>query len=145
MSKKPELKVVDFENDIGQTVRPGDEVIIVTTGYSHSVNTRKGVYLGRKGEQKGCSCRVVEYKMRYRHKTTGEELDSIHSLMPRYPSRKYGVRYGTPEYEEANREWNALYEKYQEECKAIRDQYEPFKVPYFRYTTLQRNRIYKLS
>lgn len=35
-----------FTNHIGQVINEGDEVIVVTTGYSHSVDVRKGIFLG---------------------------------------------------------------------------------------------------
>ena len=40
------INPVPFKNDLDQTINPGDEVVIVTTGYSHSVSTNKAVYLG---------------------------------------------------------------------------------------------------
>lgn len=33
-------------NSIGQAIQPGDDVIFVTTGYSHNVNVRRGRFLG---------------------------------------------------------------------------------------------------
>lgn len=41
-----ELVVESWTNSIGQTINPGDEVIYVGTGYSHSVSVNKGVFAG---------------------------------------------------------------------------------------------------
>ena len=35
-----------YINKFGQLIRPGDRVVCVTTGYSHSVATREGVFVG---------------------------------------------------------------------------------------------------
>lgn len=37
---------VDFTNNIGQVIKPGDKIICITTGYSHRVQVRQGTYLG---------------------------------------------------------------------------------------------------
>lgn len=41
-----ELVVESWTNAIGQTINPGDEVIYVGTGYSHSVTVKKGKFGG---------------------------------------------------------------------------------------------------
>lgn len=35
-----------FTNEFGQTIQPGDEVVYVGTGYSHSVSVNKGKFAG---------------------------------------------------------------------------------------------------
>lgn len=35
-----------YVNEIGQELLPGDKVVCVTTGYSHSVSTFTGIYEG---------------------------------------------------------------------------------------------------
>lgn len=35
-----------FVNDLGQTINPGDEVIYIGSGYSHSTKVRRGVFDG---------------------------------------------------------------------------------------------------
>lgn len=37
---------VPFENDIGQIIEVGDDVIAVTSGWGNHINTRKGIYAG---------------------------------------------------------------------------------------------------
>lgn len=46
MTTKNEFRPMLFKNDIGQMLQPGDPIVCVTTGYSHNVNVRKGVYRG---------------------------------------------------------------------------------------------------
>lgn len=41
------LEEIPFTNNIGQTINPGDRVVIVTTGYSHRVHVRTGTYAGK--------------------------------------------------------------------------------------------------
>lgn len=151
MAKKPVLNAVSYTNSIGQVINPGDEVVIFTQGYNHSVNTKKGVYLGLKG--KGCSCRVTEKHTKYRHKETGEEVGFYYNddykaryndsnEWPRPPS---GFRYGTPEYQQAYEVYRKEYDAWQVKQQKIQELYEQFEVPYFRHTTLQLNRIYKID
>lgn len=162
---KPVLNAVDYKNSIGQTIKPGDDVIIVTTCTSR-VNIKPGIYLGKKND--GVSCRVLEHHTHYRFKETGEDVKwnwyghaKERGLLPEYP--KYvpyagtpAPRYGDPEYQQkyaAYKEeydaWskqrqadNAEYSRKNQEAFA---QYESFKVPYNRHTTLQLNRIYKMD
>ena len=35
-----------FKNHIGQVIVPGDDVIVVSTGYSNSVSCRQGIFSG---------------------------------------------------------------------------------------------------
>ena len=35
-----------WTNSIGQVIQPGDDVIFVTTGYSHNVKVRQGRFIG---------------------------------------------------------------------------------------------------
>jgi hypothetical protein len=157
---KLELKVVDHENNIGQTINPGDEVVIVTSGYNHSVSIKRGTYLGKKN--KGCSCRVVESNTKYRFKETGEDVGHWwhdharkRGVMPERPVQPIyprSARWGSPEYSEQQEEIRKLsskyseeYSQYNEKVRKIGEDYESFKVPYDRYTTLQLNRIYKLD
>ena len=60
MTKKT-LQEVPFKNDIGQEINPGDSVVIVTSGYNHSVNTAKGTYLGKTGD--GVTCSVYDLSL----------------------------------------------------------------------------------
>lgn len=40
-----------FINELGQTIKVGDQVVAVSTGYSHRINITKGMYLGRRGNK----------------------------------------------------------------------------------------------
>ena len=41
-----------FTNEIGQTINPGDEVVVVTTGYAHRVNVYTAKFLGVRRNKK---------------------------------------------------------------------------------------------
>lgn len=41
-----EFKAIPFVNGVAQTINPGDKVLAITTGYSHSTETRMVTYLG---------------------------------------------------------------------------------------------------
>ena len=147
---KPVLKEVEFTNNLGQVIKPDDEVVIITSGYNHRVNIRQGVYLGTKNDN--ASCRVTEYHTKYRFKETGEDVGyywSDHRTKTfgedPFPRTKSGLRYGTPEYSEAYAEYQRLYGEWQKRQLEYAAKYEEFKVPYYRHTTLQLNRIYKLD
>ena len=43
---KSKRKVEPFTNKFGQVVEPGDTVACVTQGYSHSVHSYTGIYVG---------------------------------------------------------------------------------------------------
>lgn len=163
MANKLELKLVEHKNRLGQVIKPGDEVVIVTTGYSHSVSINKGEYLGKKNE--GCSCRVQETRTHYRFKETGEEMTAWYTdaekrgllpkrpEYPKYPQRPAGWNYQTPEYKEyqatvsaIQAEYSKAYTVYYEAYNKVKaDHYENVRVPHWRYTTLQLNRIFKLD
>lgn len=42
--------ITPFTNALGQVIQPGDKVLVVTEGYSHSIKCRTGIYLGSRGE-----------------------------------------------------------------------------------------------
>ena len=39
-------KPIEFANEIGQIIQPGDHVITVSAGFSHNIRTTAGVYVG---------------------------------------------------------------------------------------------------
>ena len=41
-----EFKEESFKNHIGQVVNPGDDVIMIASGYNGRINIRKGKFLG---------------------------------------------------------------------------------------------------
>lgn len=51
------MKTLDksFTNNIGQTIEPGEHVVMVTSGCGHSVITRQGIYLGLYNGKPQCS------------------------------------------------------------------------------------------
>lgn len=133
--------VVAFTNDIGQVINPGDEVIIVTTGYSHNVSTNRGTYIGLH-KNGGAQCVKKVKNSFYAFKDTGERVPG--SFFQENNNRLNAWI----------KEWRAnnpgQYAYYNEpEYKAIRaeamDKVE-LKYEYVdRRTTLQLNRIYKLA
>lgn len=152
MTKKPVLQEVEFQNEIGQVIKPGDEVVIITSkSYSHGVRVNTGTYLGKKNN--GVSCRVQQSHTKWRHKETGEDVgyywgpDAVkrYGELP-YPRANWtGLRYGTPEYDAERDRVNKEVAKYNEQYQNRLALYAPFKVPYFRHTTLQLNRIFKID
>lgn len=131
---------IEYTNDIGQTLRPGDEVIIVTTGYSHSVSTNKGVYLGVH-ENGGVQCSKKVKTRFYVFTDTSERVPS--SFWQELNDRRnaWAKNYC---------ETTGKYDYYsQPEYKAIQSEaMAKVKIKYEfvdRRTTLQRNRVYKLA
>lgn len=55
-----------FTNELDQVINPGDEIVMVTTGYAHSVDIRRGTYLGVRKNGNGevtsttCSYKTME-------------------------------------------------------------------------------------
>jgi len=62
----------DYTNHLGQIVKPGDDVVMVSTGYAHSISIRKGTFLGvrkcSRGHFRGATC---EYDQAYTHYKLG--------------------------------------------------------------------------
>lgn len=75
---------VPFTNGIGQVINVGDPVIMISTGYSHSINTIKGNYEGLVNNQPRCS--YDGYKTEYVD-TNGK----IHSYWPGHNSTRRRV------------------------------------------------------
>lgn len=132
---------VPFTNDIGQTINPGDEVVIVTTGYGHQVNTARGIYLSLK-DKGGVQCIKKVKTSYYAFKDTGERVhwsyfNEMNKKLEAWAKEwrnknpgKYGY-YNEPEYKELR----------SEAMDKVEMKYELVD----RRTTLQRNRIYKLA
>lgn len=166
MARQRKLKpfdLTDFVNEIGQTVKVGDDVVIVThcTG---SVGIGKGRYAGRRGDDDNVRvlCEVDESHRKLVHKDTGAEYDYSTNgghpeiTRPVYPSRNifsssprdYWSRL-TPEQEVA---YQAAYKKYQEDYKVYQELVEETKkdyefrdFPYVRITNLYLNRIFPIA
>lgn len=35
-----------FTNSLGQVIEPGDKVVVIASGYNHSINVRPGTFVG---------------------------------------------------------------------------------------------------
>ena len=57
---KSKLIEQSWKNSIEQVLSPGDPVVVIASGYSHSVNVRKGVFLGTVN---GDPCVVSDHRM----------------------------------------------------------------------------------
>lgn len=75
-------ETLPFTNSLGQTIEPGNRVVVVTGGRGSSINTYDGIYLGcRTGidwQKKPKIETVVEVKDRnygYFDKTTGQKTN----------------------------------------------------------------------
>lgn len=133
--------VVAYTNNIGQVINPGDEVVIVTTGYGHQVNTYKGTYIGLH-KNGGAQCVKKVKTSYYAFKDTGEKVPYTF-----FQENNKRLDAWAREYREKNPGKYAYYNE--PEYKAIRaetmDKVE-LKYEYVdRRTTLQLNRIYKLA
>lgn len=82
----------NYKNDLDQILVPGDEVVMVASGYAHSITIRKGTYLG------------VRKELDWR---TKEVTDDISSVVCEYEATyyHYHLPYGNPDrYKAENRE-----------------------------------------
>lgn len=132
---------IAYTNDIGQTINPGDEVVIVTTGYSHSVSTNKATYLGLHTNG-GAQCVKKVKTSYYAFKDTGERVPYTY-----FQENNKRLDAWIREYREKNLGKYAYYNE--PEYNVIRaeamDKVE-LKYEYVdRRTTLKLNRIYKLA
>jgi len=115
-------EAVEFTNKIGQVIKPGDEVIIVTTGWGNTY-TAKGVYLGMNG--KGAQARVEENTSKWVFNDSGEDVNG------EFWNLLNGIRWNDPDYATKR--------------KALMDQIHTVPIVYYRKTTLKKNRIFKLA
>lgn len=130
---------VEFTNNIGQTIQPGDEVVIVTSSYN--VSTNKGVYVGIHPGG-GVSCVKKVKTSYYAYKADGI---AVHVSFFTEMNNKLSAW---------SNEWRAnnpgKYAYYNEpDYKAIREEYMSKVETKYKFvdrrTTLQRNRIYKIA
>ena len=132
---------MEFVNDIGQTIVPGDDVVIVTTGYGHSVNTYRGTFLGlNKSGRAQCVKKVKtswhvfkDTNERVPYSFFQEKYRALADFRTKHVAQggnSYGY-YNAPEYKKIEEEYNSKIERVQ----GIVD----------RRTTLQLNRVYKLA
>ena len=88
-----------FTNEFGQTIRPGDEVVYVGTGYGHSVRVNKGKFAGvyysmgryYLKDEKGQYIRDENGKAQYEMKryVKAVRVDGIPSRSYSYKTRQY--------------------------------------------------------
>lgn len=43
---RPKLIEQNWTNSLGQTISPGDKVLVIASGYSHSLRIREGTFVG---------------------------------------------------------------------------------------------------
>jgi len=133
------LEVVEFTNNLGQVIKPGDEVVIVTTGYGHNVSTDKGTYLGLTN---GGASIIKQVKSHYYVlKSTGERIpytwfNQIYKEQDAFRTAKRSIDSSYPYWTDP--EYNAIQEKWMD----LLEQKEEI-IP--RHTTLKLNRAYKLA
>lgn len=132
---------IEFTNNIGQVIRPGDEVVIVTTGYSHSVSTAKATYLGMH-KNGGAQCMKQVKTRTYVFKDSGERVPNEFFMELQKVSadwiREFYAKKQLDQNFYKDPEFKALREQYM-------DQIETKSIYVDRRTTLKLNRIFKLA
>ena len=151
------LKKEAFTNSIEQTINVGDPILIVTSGYSHNVNTYVGVYAGFHDYDKTqwSSKRVVAMKYtprtKYRHNETGIEVDYWwdDKRVKEIPYPQYKDYYDYADYNNDHKKYLEGVARYKQALKDytkarenIQAEYTAFQVPHWTRTTLQLNRIF---
>ena len=132
---------IAYTNDIGQTINPGDEVVIVTTGYGHDVSTNKATYLGLHTNG-GAQCVKKVKTSYYAFKDTGERVPWSY-----FNEMNQKLSAWTAEWRKNN---PGNYRYYEDpEYLAIRNQFQNNVETKYEFvdrrTTLKLNRIYKLA
>jgi hypothetical protein len=100
----------------GEQVNVGDQVMVVTTGYSHNVSVRKGIYKG------------------YIESTSGYHRGYKRAKIEIHTTRHIQVK---PDGTEFN--WGKDYDS--KTWNEVKDTLTRKEIPYVRMTTLQLNRI----
>ncbi len=117
-------EVVAFQNNIGQTIEPGDDIVVVST-CTGNTRVQKGKYVGMRGKR--VQAEVPSSSYAYFVKGSDE----------RAPHNFHNELY------KSSFHWNTL------EWKELREKvyapYEYRKIEGTRITTLIYNRIYKLA
>ena len=135
------INLVKFTNNIDQVINPGDEVVIVTTGYNHNVNVTRGTYLGLHGNGRAQCVKKVKTSY-YAFKDTCERVPLAY-----FNEMNQKLSAWTAEWRKNNPGKYAYYSE--PEYKTIQDEYKnKVEIKYEivdRRTTLQLNRIYKLA
>jgi len=135
---KPILVVEDFMNNIKQTIKPGDDVVVITTCTGRT-NIARGIYVGTKNGH--VSCKKLQSRPQYRLKETGEVHEDFYSRQSEaVPYPRKGIEY--VDYYNGYAEAQNNYYVRLAEFQAL---YDVEQVPYYRSTTLQYDRIYKID
>lgn len=98
----------------GEEVNVGDQVMVVTTGYSHRVNVRKGIYKG-----------YIESQGYYKGKRAKIEINTTRSIQVKPDGNEFNWK---TDYNQGT--WNE-----------VKDTLVRKEIPYTYETTLQLNRI----
>lgn len=133
---------VEFNNEVNQTINPGDSVVIVTTS-TGSVNTYIGKYLGRH-KNGGVQCEKQVKSNFYAFKDTGERVpwsyfNEMNAALSKFaqeyrsnnPRASYWDYYNNPEYTKIR---ESYYDRVELKTEFVT-----------RRTTLQLNRIFKAA
>lgn len=125
MARVSEFVAESFENSIGQTLNPGDDVVAVTTGYSHRVSTFtgkfEGVYKNAKGEIVGSRVGSIPVVWTTRDYTEdGEHEETRYVYVYNHDARRY-------DYIPTGKRYNLV------------------KNTRYRKSSLQLNRVYKID
>lgn len=113
-----------FENEIGQTIYPGDKVVAVTTGYGHSVSIFTGIFEGVRRSKSS-------------NKIVGSRVGSVPDDYREREFRDDG------EYEETTSRWNAAERKWDYTPTGRRWSWKTTKR--FRKSNLQLNRVFRVD
>jgi hypothetical protein len=62
---------IPFTNELGQTIQPGQEVIAVTSGYSHAIKINKATFLGVRKDDRDRVTTVVVHGAVRNYRSTG--------------------------------------------------------------------------
>jgi len=122
---KQNFKSVNYINNIGQELVPGDKVITVTSGYGHCVSTNVGVYKGLYTNDRVAVAISIK-SARAVFIETNEDV----------PIRWYNNLYA--EIKRTSKEPSKDYNKILEE------KIKRVPITYERMTCLQLNRVYKI-
>jgi hypothetical protein len=146
---KVKTEATPFTNELGQVIKPGDSVLVVTSS-THTVHVGYGRYIGQRIKKNRwnndkdditVSVETDENRIKKLHKVTKQEWNwqTEPSIMgipyPKareskvsYPNRPYN-RYGVTESD--LKEYNRQVEAYQAERNAISDQYQIDRDQYY--------------
>lgn len=100
MAKAKTVIVAPIKGVFGEDVQVGDQVMVVTTGYSHNVSVKKGIYKGYIESNSGRRARVEVEAVRYAwEKPDGTEFVWRQDYNPTtYPQIKPTLKHKTITY-----------------------------------------------